>query len=288
MPATLTDSIAHTADTAAVDSAVAARYQQLDTAALRAWQHAEKARMDQQKADSIAAVQALPPEWTKGLEPTPRPDNGASDSALVAVIVAVIVSVTLSMRLSRRIFANIGKGLVSLRTRSKNFDERNGAEERVMILYIAQCVIFFGILLHVGHDYFLNLPILSGGFSTAAKFIGLAATYYLFRLLAYTSVGFTFTTDELRRQWVRGFNASQALLGFELLIPTLVSVFYPDAVGAMLGLAAACCAATRVLFVIKGFRIFYDKFDAALYFILYLCTIEIVPAILLIAAAGII
>lgn len=280
VPADLTESFEP------VDSATAALYPALDVQTLDMWQKAETARIQAQKADSIAAVQALPPEWTKGLEPEPLSPNGATDSALMALIVAVLVSVTLSLRVSRRIFSNIGKDLVSLRNRQKDFDERNGTEERVMILYIAQCVIYLGIILNMGHDAHHGITILSGGFFTTLKFIGLAAAYYLFRLSAYTAVGYTFTTADLRGQLVRGYNAEQAVLGFELLIPTLFSVFYPDALPVMLGVAACCCVVTRILFVIKGFRIFYDKFDAWLYFILYLCTLEIVPAVLLIFLTG--
>ncbi|MDE6655263.1 MAG: DUF4271 domain-containing protein [Muribaculaceae bacterium] len=35
------------------------------------------------------------------------------------------------------------------------------------------------------------------------------------------------------------------------------------------------------MFIIKGFRIFYHKIWSLLYFILYLCTLEIVPLIIL-------
>ncbi|MDE6169760.1 MAG: DUF4271 domain-containing protein, partial [Duncaniella sp.] len=38
---------------------------------------------------------------------------------------------------------------------------------------------------------------------------------------------------------------------------------------------------TRILFICKGFRLFYDNFGSLLYFILYLCTLEIVPLVLI-------
>ena len=33
----------------------------------------------------------------------------------------------------------------------------------------------------------------------------------------------------------------------------------------------------RVIFICKGFIVFYDNFYSLLYFILYLCTLEIAP-----------
>ncbi|MBP3590263.1 MAG: DUF4271 domain-containing protein, partial [Muribaculaceae bacterium] len=35
----------------------------------------------------------------------------------------------------------------------------------------------------------------------------------------------------------------------------------------------------RLIFIIKGFKIFYNGFISLIYFILYLCTLEIVPLI---------
>ena len=37
----------------------------------------------------------------------------------------------------------------------------------------------------------------------------------------------------------------------------------------------------RLIFICKGFRLFYDNLLSSVYFILYLCTLEIAPLILL-------
>ncbi|MDE6061420.1 MAG: DUF4271 domain-containing protein, partial [Duncaniella sp.] len=46
-------------------------------------------------------------------------------------------------------------------------------------------------------------------------------------------------------------------------------------------IAIICYVLVRLIFIFKGFRLFYDNFGSLLYFILYLCTLEIVPPVLL-------
>ncbi len=103
--------------------------------------------------------------------------------------------------------------------------------------------------------------------------------FYLFELLACTTVGYAFTDRVSAAQWRRGLNASSVLLGILLTIPTLVSLFYPSVTGAMLWVAAGLYAVSRIIYIAKGFRIFYNNFPSLLYFILYLCTLEIIPLI---------
>ncbi len=55
----------------------------------------------------------------------------------------------------------------------------------------------------------------------------------------------------------------------------------PEWTTPMLWLSAAIYAASRAVFVVKGFKIFYHKLRSLLYFILYLCTLEIIPVLLI-------
>ncbi|MFG6389490.1 DUF4271 domain-containing protein, partial [Muribaculum sp.] len=81
-------------------------------------------------------------------------------------------------------------------------------------------------------------------------------------------------------QWLKGFNATQALLGFLLLVPALAVLFYPAAALSLISISALLYILARIVFICKGFRIFYHNFPSLLYFILYLCTVEIIPVLL--------
>ena len=105
------------------------------------------------------------------------------------------------------------------------------------------------------------------------------AAYYIFQLAAYNTVGYIFTSTERRSAWIAGFNASQSMLGIALIIPVLLAVFYPAADKAVIVIAASLYFIARLLFIVKGFRIFFINFSSLLYFILYLCALEIIPVL---------
>lgn len=111
--------------------------------------------------------------------------------------------------------------------------------------------------------------------------VGLMAAYYVFQIAVYYILGYTFTTPHRRAMLISGFTSSQSLLSFVLMPAALVAIFYTEATNTMqiLGLVAYILA--RIVFNIKGFRIFYHNFSSLLYYILYLCTLEIIPLIIL-------
>lgn len=76
---------------------------------------------------------------------------------------------------------------------------------------------------------------------------------------------------------MRGFFASQALLGLMLTVPALSLIFYPGAAAIVVWVGVALYVIARLLFFSKGFRFFYTNLFSLLYFILYLCTVEIAP-----------
>ena len=82
-------------------------------------------------------------------------------------------------------------------------------------------------------------------------------------------------------QWIKGFNASQSFLGLVLIVPTLLILFNPGMSVLLLSISVALYATARVIFISKGFRIFYDNYSSLVYFILYLCTLEIIPPVLI-------
>jgi hypothetical protein len=102
------------------------------------------------------------------------------------------------------------------------------------------------------------------------------------QLLAYKVIGYVFADKEMTEQLVNGFNSSQTLLGFLLLFPAMLLLFYPAVTEIMAVIGVIFYVLARFIFIYKGFRIFYSDFSSLLYFILYLCTVEVIPVILLI------
>ena len=115
---------------------------------------------------------------------------------------------------------------------------------------------------------------------TVLALAGLAGAFYLFGLTGCVTLGYVFADSVNAGLLRRGFNASQILLGFLLAVPAFISLFYPSLVTAMFVLSGVLYVITRICYVSKGFRIFYHNLPSLLYFILYLCTLEIIPVII--------
>lgn len=252
------------------------------------------AENDSIAADTIAVITVPaaekvapppPPAWTTGLEPAPLARRADADPVLSASIVILLLVMMMCIRHSRRLIPAMIKDLLSVRTRKKSFDEHTANESRVIILFGIQFTVFAGILLSAGADIATGHPPLTDTAMTLLPTLTLCGIYYIFQICAYWTVGFAFATSTGRRLWLRGFNASQSLLGFAMAIPALLVVFYPDAADGALTTAATFYVFARLIFIFKGLRIFYQNFYSLLYFILYLCTLEIIPLIVVFKTA---
>lgn len=233
-------------------------------------------------ADSVAAVATVaerdPDAWLDGIEGASRQTGIGRDSGILTILVLLFVFLALNVRNSRHMFSHFFDELGSFKDRNNAFDEHTSNETRLTLLLIGQFIVCAGILLYVTATV-ESRPDDIGIFTGVARTSGLMAAYYIFQLAAYNTVGYIFTSSERRAAWIAGFNASQSILGLALIIPVLLAVFYPSADKAVIVIAATLYFIARLLFIVKGFRIFFINFSSLLYFILYLCALEIIPVL---------
>ena len=220
-----------------------------------------------------------PPAWQSGVAVCPRPVSLGTDSGLMAVVVGVLVLIGLGMRHVRRLFRALPQDLFSVRRRANAFDEHTANESRVVILLLLQLFVCQGVLLYT---WLGGLEPVSDGHRLTVTVLALSALsggFYLFGLTGCLTLGYVFADRVNAGLLRRGLNASQILLGVALAVPTLVSLFYPSLSGIMLVAAGVLYVLSRICYISKGFRIFYHNLPSLLYFILYLCTLEIIPVI---------
>lgn len=238
-----------------------------------------------------AMYSTRPPEWKRGMVGNTRAVTAGTDPQVMGIVVGVLVLLALNMRHIRRLFHALPQDLWSLRRRENAFDERTANETRSNFLLITQLCVFSAVLFllwlaphgntasfgFIGHGAPLSSVI---GWLTAAT-----ASYYLFQLAAIGIVGYSFTDSLRNSQWRRGLNASSVLLAQLITIPMLVALFYPALTGAMLVICAVSYVGTRLIFIAKGFRIFYHGPLSLIYFFLYIGALEILPPAALIKVA---
>jgi len=235
--------------------------------------------------DTSAVVEL--PQWQYGLAGTSRTTGIGDNSGILTIIAGVAILMLLSYGKFRRLFSSMTSNLWSLRTRANAFDDHTTNETPVLILLAAQWSLYTGLLLYsaVAPDAPRSPTQI---FCSAMSIAGLMAAYYILQIIIYFILGYTFTSPRRKVMLIAGFTSSQSLLGFVLMPAALVAIFYTEAGHAMriLGLTAYILA--RIVFNIKGFRIFYQNFSSLLYYILYLCTLEIIPPVTLYNLAKII
>ncbi len=201
------------------------------------------------------------------------------DSGVLMLLGITILVVIYGMWHSSKLFGSLLQDLLSTRRRENAFDDHAARDIHVIIALILQGCVYQGLLLYAHINTFIPCAG-SSPFVPAIAVIGITTALYLFQLAAVAVVGNVFSDKIGAVQWIKGFNAQHVLSGFLFAILAMVSLFYPETVTAMSAMGALLYIVARVIFICKGFRIFYYNFGSLLYFILYLCTLEIIPAVL--------
>lgn len=233
-------------------------------------------------ADTVILTETEPvtPGWTIGLEGSTRQNKLNSNSGILTLIVLLFVAISLSFKDYRKLFSKFAEEMRSShKSRGNAFDERSSHETRLMCLSILQYIVCGGIMLFALAARHSGVSPDDYGFTTLAAEIGVFAAYYIFDITAYSLVGYTFAGIESMKVLLRRFNSSQSILGITIALPALMVIFYPSSSDAMIYTSVTLYALARLLFIIKGFDIFFTNIFSLLYFILYLCALEIIPLI---------
>ena len=104
--------------------------------------------------------------------------------------------------------------------------------------------------------------------------------YVIFMLLSYELAGHVFADHRITRLWVKGATAGMALQTFLFFPVALLALCYPEWNVTMLWIGAGILGIGKILFIYKGFMIFFQQIRSWLLFLCYLCSLEIVPLIL--------
>lgn len=216
--------------------------------------------------------------YAEGIAPRSRTILPGYDSGVMCLLIAVFIFTASSLRHYSTFLKTFTQDLFSVRQRANAFDQTDTMSETrvqfslIILLCVCEGVLLYGYGLYRGH----HLP----PFTAVGLLAAVCGIYYLAQLAAYAFTGYLFApTDTDTSLWIRGYNASQALLALLIAVPALLSLFNPSLMPLLLSIAIVLYCAARIIFISKGFRIFYKNFGSLVYFILYLCTLEIIPPI---------
>ena len=206
------------------------------------------------------------------------------DTPSMVLLIAGLIAVALCYHTGYKYIENFFHYMFSTRRRENLFEDHTVNETSIQAALIANTCIVEGFLVYLAVQLLRPdlAPSLQGNvFLHIGAYCLMAVGFYALQWVAYKVLGYTFSDKEGTRLWLDGFKSSQSLLGL-LLLPVLVLLLVFTSHGKMLLLVAALLyLVARLIFIYKGFRIFYSKLSSFLYFILYLCAVEIVPLVIL-------
>lgn len=239
-----------------------------------------RAEMRRDSLQHVKAISTVPDDAGSGLVPQTYFDI-YNATGVTALMMGVLTVVCVNASGIGRALKRYRTALLTVRRRDNAFDDVHSASLPAALMLVMVFVVFGGVCLYYSH----GLPP-AMNFGGIVATVALLAAYYIFQLAAYNAVGYAFTTGDYRRQWLAGFNASQAYTGLLLIAPAMVLVAEPAWWQYVEIFSLAVYLTGRIIFICKGFKIFYSKVRSLLYFILYLCTLEIIPAAVVYLLAG--
>ena len=237
-------------------------------------------------SDSVAsdALNSLPVmELPQGTAPQARTHSPLHDTGSMGLMLLGAFLITISYKSGYKYIEHFFHNMFSTRKRENIFYDHTLSETRMMSALIFNTCIMQGLLLFYGIDRWV--PSLSARlhehvFLYVAGFTLLALVFYLLQIALYRLLGYVFSDKTNTDLWLNGFKASQSLLGL-LLFPLVgIMLVFPSTINFMLAASIILYFSARIVFICKGFRIFFNNLPSTIYFILYLCSAEIVPPIL--------
>ena len=231
-----------------------------------------------------ARVMTVPGDATAA---TPRTVSPLYDNGSMLLVLAVIFITTVSYRKGYKYVADFFHNISSVRERQNLFEDHTVKETQIMTALTANTCISGAILLYIAYGFLYHPvePAATPVFGFVAALSAFTALFHIAMLGLCWLLGFIFSDKLSTGLWLDGVKASASMLGVMLAPITFAILIFPAFVKTGLIMAIILYFLARIIVIYKAFRIFFNNLQSLLYFILYLCSVEIVPVVLSFAGA---
>lgn len=231
-----------------------------------------------QSAESILITDTVVVEVLRGFEGVARATHPSSENW---VFVVVLVQFILLCFVFARSYGWIIGSVVSffkVKERESLFSKTTiiDVQSRFILLLFAISVYSFFVL-------FLLMPNFSSfNIEVYWKFFAISLIYLILKYLISIIVGYVFTQPVDMKNARKGYVDAFNLLAV-VMYPLLLIRLYAEIIDYqyLSYFALVFVALAILLFIIKLFQIFYQKIATSFYILLYLCTLEIIPFVVL-------
>lgn len=257
---------------------------------------------DSVAADSTGAARPVPGEKKGGIilvnpaseflgKETHLPRMHWSSMSWIYLALALLFCVVaIKFKGNSRYMKALMSDLTSTRMRPNAFDDTVRETSLLFLLnimwvacsgvFLWKAVTIFGPVYAYGSSSVPDNPAVGIALCSAVS-----AVYLTIMTIAYWIIGNVFAERRQTQMWVKGAAAAYGLETFLLFPTALLTLTYPAWDRTLLAIAVSVFIFGKIVFLYKGFRIFFTQISSWLLFLYYLCSLEIVPLILTYVAA---
>lgn len=215
-----------------------------------------------------------------GMEGEPIPYTLYQDTIITGIVFIAFLLLCYVLNRGHKLILHQIKNFFTERERNNLFVE-TGSEFRYQLFLLAHTILMTGLL-------FFRLRLIPGeplklnpSWFPLSICIGICLLFYLFKFLLYTFVNWVFFEEKKYDRWNEIYTLLLSLQGLVLFPLVLLSIYFQlsDANTEIIFLCTIVFI--KMLLFYKGFSIFFAKIRGLLCNILYFCTLEMIPSLIL-------
>lgn len=219
---------------------------------------------------------------TSGMKGEPMPYLLRSDWFITGILFLCLIIISYIISKGKKHLQQQLKSIFTTRERASLFDEATGSDIRYTFALIVNACIMLGISAY--HYMVYSIPqLLDTGRSVVLLgfFIFLSVLYMIIKWGLYKTINWIFFEKARNMSWMVSYFNVIIWLGLVLLPVILLTVYFElTASNSFLFMALAILSAKILLFW-KCFNNFFGKIHGILHLIMYFCTLEILPDLIL-------
>lgn len=217
----------------------------------------------------------------EGFEGIQKNENPSQNDGIFLILLCCFILVATSFRRGIKLFSQPFSISKNNRNLTEMADSSTIIESRLRFILLAQTFAMEGIaftfLIH-----YLKPELTYIGYSKEILCTTvLAILYYNLQQSAYRILGSIFTEPGVTKQWIDNHASINLLLGIVLFPVIFCMIYLSGFLNIGLLLVTISYILSRIIFIYKGIKIFLRDVYGILYFILYLCALEIIPLFLI-------
>lgn len=206
----------------------------------------------------------------------------ARDSGIAIILLFCFALITFAISIGGIYTFASATRLLSIRDRSSIFIKTTIFDDKINLVLFFQFALSLSVLLVLygvnNHDLAINTNRL-GLYTLATAVIVSIFLFIWLKLLEF--VGRLFFSGNEVKQWIKNFITMTGGVGVVLFAVLLIAIYVRTASSYALTAGFVLLLLFKIATVCKGIRLFFGNFYSLLYLILYLCTLEMIPLLLL-------